>query len=132
MEGAVAAHQDLVDTGFAAPTWEELAGRGGRGSARMPLSMTPKNGWQYVATQPVNARFIEGTVRPRLTDTAHAQLRSQSGPMASVPFTCCPVARHTTFDPEDEASPLTRLWCQPWDIPSCQATERAHMPRIVW
>ena len=72
----------------------------------MPLSMTPKYGWQYVATQPVNPRFIEGTVRPRLTDTAHAQWRSQSGPMASVPFTCCPVARHTTFDPEVVADGL--------------------------
>ena len=26
VEGAVAARQDLVDAGFAAPTWEELAG----------------------------------------------------------------------------------------------------------
>ena len=68
------------------------------GSALMRLLMMtisqPRNtggsSWRSV-----NARFIEGTVKPRLTDTARAQMRSQSGPMASVPF----VARHTTFDP---------------------------------
>ena len=27
---------------------------------------TPKHGWQYLATQPVNHRFIVGTVWPRL------------------------------------------------------------------
>ena len=77
----------------------------------MPDPSTPKHGWQFVATQPVNSRFIEGTVRPRLTDTARAQLRSQSGPMASVPFTCCLVARHTTFDPQVlRLLLLRRLW----------------------
>ena len=89
MEGAVPARQDLVDAGFVAPTWEELAGRL-RPNATFDVDdpSTPEHGWQFVTTQPVNARFIEGTVRPSLTDTACAQLRSQSGPMASVPFSC--------------------------------------------
>ena len=34
----------------------------------------------------------------RVPDSSRAMLRSQSGPLAIVPFTCCPVARHTTFD----------------------------------
>ena len=38
-------------------------------------------------------------------------LRSQSGPLASVPFTCCPIARHTTFDAHIfRTLLLRRLW----------------------
>ena len=38
-------------------------------------------------------------------------LRSQSGPLASVPFTCCPVAQHTTFDAQVfPVLLLRRLW----------------------
>ena len=94
-----------------------LLGKSSRGGVRPNATFddddpsTPKHGWQYVATQPVNARFIEGTVKPRLTDTARAQLRSQSGPMASAPFTCCQFAWHTTFDPEVlRLLLLRRLW----------------------
>ena len=115
VEGAVAAGQALVDAGFVAPSWEELTGGGREGGFRPNATFddddpsTQKHGWQHVATQPVNAR--QGTVRPRLTDTARVQLRSQSGPMASAPFTCCPVARYTTFDPQAlHLLLLRRLW----------------------
>ena len=38
--------------------------------------------------------FIHG-VAPRLTDTQQALVRSQCGPLAAVPFTCCPTSSLT-------------------------------------
>ena len=67
--------------------------------------------WQYLATQLVKHCFIAGTVWPRLPDSSRAMLRSLSGPHGSVPFTCCPVARHTTFDAQVlRTLLLRRLW----------------------
>ena len=77
------------------PPWEKLE-KGLRPNATFDDDpSTSKHGWQYVVTQPLNARFVEGTLRPRLLDSARAQLSSQSGPLVSAPFKC-PVARHTT------------------------------------
>ena len=60
---------------------------------------------------PTNAHFLEATVRPRLLDASRAMLRSQSGPLASAPFTCCPTARHSTFDAQVfRTLLLRRLW----------------------
>ena len=62
LEGAAGARQVLVDAGFDAPGWDDLAG------GRPPPSFgddpsTPKHGWQYLATQPVNHRFITKITR---------------------------------------------------------------------
>ena len=112
LQGAVEARQTLVDAGFAEPSWEDLA-RGLRPAITFNDDdpTTPKHGWQDVATWPVYSRFIDTVVWPRLSESSRAMLRSQSGPLASVPFTCCPVARHTTFD--TQVFPvllLRRLW----------------------
>ena len=66
VQGAAAAWQALV-VGFEAPQWAELAmGRRPPGWADDEDPTTPKRGWHYWATQPVNAQFMEATVRPRL------------------------------------------------------------------
>ena len=98
-EAVVRARQVLVDAGFAPPSWDDLA----RGLRPAPLlddddPNTSKHGWQYLASQPVNAHFLGATVWPRSPDASWALLRSQSGPLSSAPFTCCPTARHTTLD----------------------------------
>ena len=93
-------------------SWDDLA----RGLRPAPLlddddPTTPKHGWQYMASQPVNAHFLGATVRPRLPDASQALLRSQSGPLASAPFICCPTARHTTLDAQVfRTLLLRRLW----------------------
>ena len=40
--------------------------------------------------------FIHG-VAPRLTDTQQALVRSQCGPLAAIPFTCCPTSLTDPF-----------------------------------
>ena len=112
VQGAAAARQVLVDVGFDAPQWAELAmGRRPPGWADDEDPITPKHGWQYRATQLVNAQFMEATVRPRLNGTSRALLRSQTGPLASVPFTCCPVTRQSSFDSQVfRVLLLRRLW----------------------
>ena len=48
---------------------------------------------------------------PRLNGTSQALLCFQSGPMASVPFTCCPVTRQSSFDSQVlRVLLLRRLW----------------------
>ena len=107
----VGARQVLVDAGFASPVWEDLARvlRPDPTPDKDPSS--PEQEGQYWATQPLNGRFIEAAVRPRLPDSSRAMLRSQSGPLASVPFTCCPISRHTNFDAQIfRTFLLRRLW----------------------
>ena len=48
---------------------------------------------------------------PRLTPQRKALFRSQGGPMASVPYTCFPIAPHSRFDPQPfRVLLLRRLW----------------------
>ena len=102
--------QVLVDAGFPVAVWD-LA----RGLRPDPTPdedpSNPKHGWQYWATQPLDGQFIDAVVWPRLPDSSRTMLRSQSGPLASVLFTCCPIARHTTFDAQIfRTLLLRRLW----------------------
>ena len=84
LQGAVEARQTLVDTGFGAPSWEDLA-RGLRPAITFDDDdpTTPLHGWQFVATRAVHSRFIDIVV-PRLPKSSRAMLRSQSGPLANV------------------------------------------------
>ena len=50
----------------------------------------PRKGWQKRATEPVEVRHLRCSVRPQLTDTEAALLRSQAGPMASAALTAIP------------------------------------------
>ena len=64
-----------------------------------------------MAMRPVNERFLEGVVQPRLLDASRALLRSQSGPFANLPFTSFPSAPHARFDPQPfRVLLLRRLW----------------------
>ena len=110
LDGVVGARQVLVDAGFAAPVWEDLT-RGLPTPRPDEDPSNPKHGWHFWATQPLNGQFMDAVVWPRLPDSSRAMLRSQSGPLASVPFTCCPIAKHTTFDAQIfRTLLLRRLW----------------------
>ena len=80
------------------------------GSLRPPPSFgadpsTPKNGRLYLATQPVNHRFIAGTVWPRLPDSSGAMLQRTTHQCSFH------VARHTTLDAQVFRTLLLRhLW----------------------
>ena len=51
----------------------------------------PKHGWQKVASLVVHKRHREEIVWPQLSESERASVRSQSGPLASVPLTAFPV-----------------------------------------
>ena len=96
LEGVVRARQVLVDTGFAPPSWDDLE------NGLKPTFLfddddptTLKHGWQHLASQAVNAHLLGAQSLPRLPKASRALLRTQSGPMTSAPFTCCPTAHRT-------------------------------------
>ena len=70
--------------------------------------------------------FFGTTVWPRLDATDRALVRSQRGPMASIPFHTPPVSAVSRFDPQClRVLLLRRLWCQ---LPLCSATCRCGQP----
>ena len=110
--GARTAREYLLEARFDAPSWEALANNL-RPDAEDSVSEpgVPRHGWQCKAMRPVNERFLEGVVQPRLLDASRALLRSQSGPFAILPFTSFPSARHARFDPQPfRVLLLRRLW----------------------
>ena len=67
VQSAAPVWQVSIDVGFEASQWAELAmGHRPPGWVDNEDPTTPKHGWQFWATQPVNAQFMEATVRPRL------------------------------------------------------------------
>ena len=52
-------------------------------------------GWQQVSSMLLEERFVSDSLWPRLTPQRRALFRSQRGPMASVPYSCFPIAPHT-------------------------------------
>ena len=99
--------------GFEAPQWAELAmGRRPPGWADDEDPTTPKHGWQYWATQPVNAQFMEATVRPRLNSTVAGLVAfSRADRWPAFLSLCCPVTRQSSFDSQVfRVLLLRRLW----------------------
>ena len=110
--GARTAREHLLEARFDVPSWEALA-NGLRLDAEDSVSEpgVPRHGWQCKAMRPVNERFLEGVVQPRLLGASRALLRSQSGPFASLPFTSFPSAPHARVDPQPfRVLLLRRLW----------------------
>ena len=90
----------LQEVGVEVPSWEALAA-GERpedtsGEEREPSE--PKHGWQKFASTTVQEHHREVVVWPGLARSEQALLRSQSGPLVSVPFTSMPVNRVSRVD----------------------------------
>ena len=76
-------------------------------------------GWQSFASTEIEEVFFGTTVWPRLDPTHRALVRSQRGPMASIPFFTPRVSIASRFDPQSfRVLLLRRLWCQ---LPLCSA-----------
>ena len=103
--GARTAREHLMEARLDVPSWEALA------NGLRPDDENSVSEPQCKAMRPVNERFLEGVVQPRLLDASRALLRSQSGPFASLPFTSFPSAPHARFDPQPfRVLLLRRLW----------------------
>ena len=105
--------QLLIRVGFPAPAWSQ---GGGRVATRRPqvedhqIGM-PGDGWQQAATDAVHTHLVETSVRPRLSATEQAMLRSQGGPLSGVPFSCFPTSALSRFDASQfRVLMLRRLW----------------------
>ena len=70
----------------------------------------PGDGWQQAATDAVHTHLVETSVRPRLSATEQAMLRSE-GPLSGVPFSCFPTSALSGFDASQfRVLMLRRLW----------------------
>ena len=100
MAAQVSADQ-LRQVGVAIRSWEALASglRPEQVVAEVDPSQ-PQVGWQKFASVTVQEFHREHTVWPHLSPAEPAMVRSQSGPLASVPFTAMPTRRNTRIDPE--------------------------------
>ena len=90
-----------VDT----PNWEVLSAglrpeEGRRVKHRERDPTQPRYGWQKVASAKVHKQHQEEVVWLLLSSSQRASVRSQSGPLASVPFTSFPTCRVTRMESE--------------------------------
>ena len=115
LSGATFSRERLLDVSFAVPTWVQIADGLRPGQPQEAWEGAepgvPRHGWQFFASQAVEECFFIHGVAPRLTDTQQALVRSQCGPLAAVPFTCCPTSSLTRFDAHVfRVLLLRRLW----------------------
>ena len=112
IQGAVVARSRLQDMGFRPREWHALANGDRPHGFPDPDDVGPRHcGWQRVATQDANGFFWTTAVWPRLSDNSRASLRSQGGPLAGLPFSCCPSSFHTRFTLQVfRVLLLRRLW----------------------
>ena len=87
--------------GFEVPEWPALAG-GLRPEPREPELHEPggqRAGWQHEAASRVERHFRAEHILAHLTLTRRAMLRSQSGPVAGIPFSVAPSSFLTRLEP---------------------------------
>ena len=87
-----------------------------------PMPGIARRGWQRGAALHVEKQFRTAVVWPRLHPREQALLRSQSGPLAGVPFSCVPSSAATRFESQEfRVLLLRRLWCPlPLSASSCR------------
>ena len=84
--------------GFEVPEWTALAG-GLRPEPELHEPGGQRAGWQHEAASRVERQFRATHILPHLTPTRQAMLRSQSGPVAGIPFSVVPSSFLTRLDP---------------------------------
>ena len=100
-QGVVSSINSLRTAGFVIPSWDDLIReRPNHVSVEEEDPSQPRFGRQKDAAAAVHKVFLEEEVRSLLDEPEEALLRSQGGPLASVPFTSLPTLRETTFAPQ--------------------------------
>ena len=126
--------------GFVIPSWDDLIReRPNHGSVEEEDPSQPRYGRQQDVAAAVHKVFLEDEVRPVLDEPEEALLRSQGGPLASVPFTSLPTLRETTFAPQPFrllllrhprfAVPLSARWCRCGRPLDCRGHHRSACSR---
>ena len=90
----------LREADFEMPTWTELADGARPNQPENPEDepTDSTHGWQRDATLKLETKFFQEQFWPILSEPEQAQMRSQSGPMSSEPFTSFPTSREARFD----------------------------------
>ena len=90
----------LREADFEMPTWAELADGARPNQPENPEDepTDSTHGWQRDATLKLETKFFQEQFWPILSEPEQAQMRSQSGPMSSEPFTSFPTSREARFD----------------------------------
>ena len=107
LQGVVRSRSSLATVGFTTPNWNSLwQGLRPRQPELDELDPgVPSHGWQFFAALSVEHHFRSCSVWPRLTPTEQTLLRSQSGPVAGLPFFFHPDFVALAFSPS--ALPLS-------------------------
>ena len=91
----------LLEVGVHVPEWQEIAdGLRPEDLGFAEWEPCEGRGWQRHASATVHEQHREQVVWPHLSLAERALVRSQSGPLASVPFTALPIHRISRMDPE--------------------------------
>ena len=99
LEGALDARDRLQDLGFRVLDWGALAdGMRPEGFPDDQDFGPSCLGWQREATREANTFFLNTAVWPRLSNASRAFVRSRGGPVAGLPFSCCPTSSHTRLE----------------------------------
>ena len=93
----------------------------GRTPARSSRLGCCRYDWHRIATIPVHGELVEGSVRPRLSQSEQALFRSQGDPLLSVPFTYFPTSLLSRFDASLFRVLLLRRLCLPTLLPHTSA-----------
>ena len=117
-------------TGRLQPLWEDLLLEEPEPSREHAELDQPRKGWQKLAIEPVEARHLRYSVRPQLTDTEAALVRSKTGPMVSAALTAIPHKKEFRLAPQPFRILLLRrpflpVWSspqRPWP-PPCSMRE---------
>ena len=112
LQGATDSRGFLHSVGFETAEWATLAdGLRPRQPAFQDIEPgVPTHGWQFFAARAIEEHFVSSSIVPRLSPTKSALLRSQSGPMAGLPFSVVP-SSFARFCPQlFRVLLLRRLW----------------------
>ena len=93
--------RDWREVGLDTPNWEALADGlrpGPHEQEWEPCQVS--HGWQKFASEAVHEHHRVNVVWPQLSPNERALVRSQSGPLSSVPFTAMPIHRLSKLDSE--------------------------------
>ena len=118
IQAALDCAASLSREGFNPPPWEDLLSEEPEPSREKPG--LPRKGWQKLATELVEARHLRCSVRPQLTDTEAALLRSQAGPMASAALTAIPSKKEFRLAPQPFRILLLRRLRPPLPLSACR------------
>ena len=120
----------LGAVGIELPSWSELANGARPLPSRGHAEDQPRHGWQREVSKKVEQHFKDSRLLPTMTEPEQALLRSQGGPLAAAPFTCCPTDRLFRIEPQCFRVLLLRRLRLP--LPLSQRTCRCGRPLYIF